>query len=114
MDFAKHIAQYRFDVVEAQLEFEQAELEFATQKAKAQGRVIEKLGKDFGSNAEMRERQFAIHLPLDREFQGATNTFTAAKRKYLLARTLLENTLDARRDFENKLRLEGKFGNASV
>lgn len=112
--FSQLLIQRRAALIESQMAFEEAELEFATKKAEATGRVIEKLGKDFGSNQEQRDRNLAIHLPKDTGYVNCLKFYRETKRNYLYAKAELENTLDARRDYENGIRAEGKYGNADL
>lgn len=114
MSFSETLIKRRAELIEAQLSFETAELEFATKKAEAIGRVMEKLGKDFGSNQEQRDRNLAIHLPKDDVYNINLKFFTEVKRMYLYAKAELDNVLDARRDYENAIRAEGKYGNADI
>lgn len=112
--FSELLIQRRAALIESQIALELAELDFSTKKAEATGRVIEKLGKDFGSNQEQRDRNLAIHLPKDSQYTNDLKFYIETKRNYLYAKAELENTLDARRDYENAIRAEGKYNNADL
>lgn len=112
--FSQILIQRRAASIEAQMALEIAELDFATKKAEATGRVMEKLGKDFGSNQEQRDRNLSIHLPKDEIYKRDLSFYLEVKRNYLYAKAELDNALDARRDYENVIRAEGKYGHADL